>query len=149
MQDHKTTEAKLKGPKQQVLFSHTPQFPDLDVFGYLRAGIGTGKQGYHRDHPIDALPPGNISLSCFMSLSGDLTDPVGNAIAWVFGSVRGLPKPWVARTLMLEEGVTPPPCNSHAKVPNPYAYCSLDKGVAITRGGSIVPIPIFCGIYPL
>ena len=31
-------------------------------------------------------------------------DPVGNAITWVFGSVRGLPKPWVLRTLMLEEG---------------------------------------------
>ena len=27
-----------------------------------------------------------------------------NAFTWVFGSVRGLPKPWVARTLMLEEG---------------------------------------------
>ena len=70
------------------------------VFDYLRAGIRAGKQGYHRDHPIDALPSGNISLSCFMSLSGDLTDPVGNDITWVFGSVRGLPKPWVARTLI-------------------------------------------------
>ena len=37
-----------------------------------------------------------------MSLSGDLVDPVGNAITWVFGSVTGLPKPWVVRTLMLE-----------------------------------------------
>ena len=75
------------------------------VFGYLRAGIGTGKQskGWHRDHPIDALPSG-FALCCFMSLSGDLTDPMGNAIAWVFGSVKGLPKPWVAGTLMLEEG---------------------------------------------
>ena len=34
------------------------------VFGYLRAGIGAGKQGYHRDHPIEALPSGNIALSC-------------------------------------------------------------------------------------
>ena len=34
------------------------------VFGYLCAGIGTGKQGYHRDHPIDALPSGNISVPC-------------------------------------------------------------------------------------
>ena len=45
------------------------------VFGYLRAGIGAGKQGYHRDHPIEALPSGNIALSCFMSLSGD-------SVAW-------------------------------------------------------------------
>ena len=74
------------------------------VFGYLRAGIGAGKLGYHTDHPIDALPSGNIALSCFMSLSGDLVDPVGYAITWVFGTVRGLPKPWVIRTLMLEEG---------------------------------------------
>ena len=36
--------------------------------------------------------------------STNLTDVVGNAITWVFGSVTGLPKPWVARTLMLEEG---------------------------------------------
>ena len=63
------------------------------VFGYLRGGIGAGKQGYHRDHPIDALPSGNIALSCFMSLSGYLVDPVENAITWVFCSVRGLPKP--------------------------------------------------------
>ena len=74
------------------------------VFGYLRAGVGTGNQGWHRHHPIDVLPSGNFALSCFMSLSGDLTDLVGNAITWVFGSVRGLPKPWAARTLMLEEG---------------------------------------------
>ena len=55
------------------------------VFGYLRAGIGTGKQGWHRDHPIDVLPSGNFALSYFMSLSGESTDPVGNAITWVFG----------------------------------------------------------------
>ena len=74
------------------------------VFGYLWAGIGADEQGYHRDHPMDALPSGNIAVSCFMSLSGDLVDQVANAISWVLGSVRGLPKPWVVRTLMLEEG---------------------------------------------
>ena len=37
------------------------------VFGYLRAGIGAGEQGYHRDHPIDALPLGNIFLSLYPS----------------------------------------------------------------------------------
>ena len=50
------------------------------VFGYLCACIGIGKQGWHRDHPIDVLPSGDFALSCFMSLSGDLTDPVGNAV---------------------------------------------------------------------
>ena len=33
---------------------------------------------------------------------------------------------------------TPPPCISYANVHNycgPYAYCSLDKGVAYTKGG--------------
>ena len=74
------------------------------VFGHLGAGIGAGKHGYHRDHPIDALPSGNIALSCFISLSGDSVDPLGNAITWVSGSVKGLPNPWVVRTLMLEEG---------------------------------------------
>ena len=104
------------------------------VLGYLRAGIGTGKQDYHKDHPIDVFISGNICLSCLMSLGGDLTDPVGNAITWVFGSVRGLAKLfpfnvdqfercsrpghhpmqsteeeytsklWVVRTLMFEEG---------------------------------------------
>ena len=39
-----------------------------------------------------------------MRLSGDLVDPVRNAITWLFGSVSDLPKPWVVRTLMLEEG---------------------------------------------
>ena len=74
------------------------------VLGYLQAGISAGKQGYHRDHPIDALPSGNFALSCSMSLTGDSVHAVGNAITWVFGSVKGLPKPWVVRTLMLEEG---------------------------------------------
>ena len=35
-------------------------------------------------------------------------------------------------------GVPPPPCISYADVHNnygPYAYCSLDKGVAYTKGG--------------
>ena len=68
----------------------------------MRALVQANRVG--RDHPIDALPWGHFVLSCFMSLSGDLTDPVGNAITRVFGSVRGLPKPCVARTLMLEEG---------------------------------------------
>ena len=33
-------------------------------------------------------------------------------------------------------GVPPPPCISYAKIPNyygPYAYCSLDKGVAYAQ----------------
>ena len=74
------------------------------VFGHLRAGIAKGKHVYHRDNSTVALPSGTISLSCFMSLSGDLIDLVGNAFTSVMGGVRGLSKLWVAPTWVSAEG---------------------------------------------
>ena len=85
----------------QVLLLHPNcvWFPSCRHWG-RQTGLPQGPPYY----PFDALPSGNIALSSFMSLSRDLVGPVGNAITWVFGSVMGLPKPCVVRTLMLEEG---------------------------------------------
>ena len=69
----------------------------------------------------------------FNSISRSILDL---AIApWVPGS-----DPWQVSQLRWQRKIVapppPPPCNSYAKVPNeygPYAYYSLDKGVACAQ----------------
>ena len=52
------------------------------------------------------------------------------------------------------DSTPPPPCISYANVRNyygPYAHCSLDKGVAYTRGGDSINQSLSNGqlLYPI